>query len=170
MEQQPKTSKFSMQYGLFLGLASIAFSVLQYTQGLHYEQDPITMVVGFGLLLVFIILGIVAYKKANNGLISLGQAIKVGVGISLIGAVLGTLYFFIFMNVIEPDYLDKVLAIGREAAIERQPDIDRDALDQGLEFQRKFFPVFLGVGILINVIVGLVFSLITGLVVKKTEE
>ena len=35
-EQQPKTGKFALNYGLLLGLVSIVFGVMLYTQKMHY--------------------------------------------------------------------------------------------------------------------------------------
>jgi uncharacterized membrane protein len=168
--EQPKTSKYAMQYGLFLGLASIAFNVMLYTQELHYEQNATTYIVGFALLFIFSLLGILAYKKANEGFISIGQSLKIGVGVSVIGALIGIVYFLIFIYAIEPGYVDKVMEIGRETAIANNPEINREQLDQGIAFQKKFFAAFTLIGVIINAIVGLVISLILGLIVQKTRN
>ena len=170
MEQQPKTRKFALQYGLFLGLASIAFNFLLYTQELHYEQDPISQIVGFVLMAVFIILGILAFKKANGGLISLGQALKTGVGVAVFASLLGAIYGFIFMNVIEPDFADKMAEIAKQQMLEQQPDMTDEQIEFGLDIQKKIINFIPLIGIVMSAIIGLIISLITGLIVKKANE
>ncbi len=167
--EQPKTSKYALQYGLFLGLVSIGFNFMLYTQELHYEQSAVNNIVGFGLLFIFILLGILAFKKANNGFVSLGQALKTGVGVAIVSALLGGIYGFIFANYIEPEFFDKVMEIARETAIANNPEINREQLDQGIAFQKKLMPFFPLIGIVVSAIVALIFSLIIGLVVRKTE-
>ena len=170
MEQQVKTRKFALQYGLFLGLASIAFNFMLYTQELHYNQDPMTQLVGLGLLAIFIILGIVAFKKANGGFISIGEALKTGVGVAVVAAVLGGIYNFIFTSFIEPEFTEKMLEIARQQMLESRSDLTDEQIEAGLNVQKTIMSFLPLVGIIMSAIIGLVISLITGLIVRKSAE
>ena len=83
-ENQPKTGKFALNYGLLLGLVSIAFVFILYTMDMHYQGGFSVLIVSMVLSLAAIILGLMQFKKANNGFMSFGQALKIGVGICLI--------------------------------------------------------------------------------------
>lgn len=170
MENQVKTRKYALQYGLFLGLASIAFNFMLYTQELHYNQDPMTQLVGLALLAIFIILGIVAFKKANGSFISIGQALKTGVGVAVVAAVISGIYGFIFTNFIEPEFADKMLEIAREQMLQQRPDLSDEQLEAGLDIQRTIMSFLPLVGILMSALIGLIISLITGLIVRKNAE
>ncbi len=52
-------------------------------------------------------MGLKTFKASNNGLLSLGESLKIGLGISLYGAIIYVIYFFVFTNFIEPDFFTK---------------------------------------------------------------
>ncbi|MET2984416.1 DUF4199 domain-containing protein [Aureibaculum conchae] len=169
--QQKPTKNIALNYGLILGVASILLSVIIYAMGMAYKQDWKTGSISFIITIVVIILGIKKYKEANNGFLSLGQGLKTGVGIALIGAVIGIAYTLIFINVIEPDFMEKTLEISRQKMLEN-PNLSEDQIDQGLEMQRKFSSpaIIAAVGLVWSLFIGFVVSLIASLVMKRTEE
>ncbi|KQC28765.1 DUF4199 domain-containing protein [Flagellimonas eckloniae] len=168
-ENQPKTGKFSLQFGLIAGLVGIVFGIMLYTMDMHYERGFAIQAVQFGILAVFVVIALVQYKKANGGFIKLGQAIKIGAGVGLIAAVLGTIYFLVLSNVIEPDYMDNMMEIEKAKTFAANPKITQEQWDQGVAFQKKLFPVFLAFGLVISALFGLIVGLITGLIIKKEE-
>jgi len=52
------------------------------------------------------------YKKANEGFLSIGEAIKVGVLVAVIAGVIGAIYQVIYATIIDPDYYDKVVEVA----------------------------------------------------------
>lgn len=168
-ENQPKTGKFSLQFGLIAGLVGIVFGVMLYTMDMHYERGFAIQAVQFGILAVFVVIALIQYKKANNGFIKIGQAIKIGAGVGLIASVLGTIYFLVLSNVIEPSYMDNMMEIEKVKTFEANPKITQEQWDQGVAFQKKLFPVFLAFGLVISALFGLIVGLITGLIIKKEE-
>ncbi len=168
-ENQLKTRKFSLQFGALAGLVGIVFGVMLFTADMHYDRSIGIQAVQFGILALFIVIGIIQFKKANGGYLKLVQAIKIGAGIGLIAAIIGTIYFLVLSNVIEPDYMDKVMEIQKTTAFEANPQMTQEQWNQGVAFQKKLFPVFLAFGLVISALFGLIVGLITGLITKKDK-
>ncbi|UOY07034.1 DUF4199 domain-containing protein [Muricauda sp. SCSIO 64092] len=165
--QDLKTQKHILTYGGLAGLVGVVFGIMLYTQGLHYERSFTIQAIQYGILAVFIVIGIVQYKKSNENYLKIGQAIKIGAGIGVIATIIGIIWFYLMSGVLEPDYMDKAMEIAKVEAFEANPKMTQEQWDQGVEFQKKFFPIFMGVGVLLSAIFGLVVGLITGAIVKK---
>ncbi|TDS15392.1 uncharacterized protein DUF4199 [Maribacter caenipelagi] len=168
-ENQPKTGKFALNYGLLTGLIGVIFGIMLFVMEMHYEQGASIQITQTLILAAGIILAIVQFKKAGGGFLSLSNALKVGAGVALIAAIVGLLYFFILSNVIEPGYMDKVFEIGKIKAMADNPSLTEEQIDQGIEMQKSFAWISYPVLIIINVLIGLIIGLITGLILKKEE-
>lgn len=168
-ENQPKTGKFALNFGLLLGLVSIVFSIMLFTMDMHYEQNIAVQIISIILVAIAVFMAVSAFKKANEGFLQLSEALKIGTGVALIAGILGLLYFFIQSNIIEPDYWDKVYEIGKKTVLENNPKLTEEQIDQGIEMQKKFKWLFYPIGLIVNIIIGLVIGLITGLILKKQK-
>lgn len=171
MEEQPqvKPTKYILNYGLLLGLVSVVFSLMLYFQGLHYEQTAAINAIGFVILFAMVLVTLFQFRKANGGFLSLGQAIKIGTGVAVVGALIGIVYFLLLSNVIEPDYMDKVNEIAKAKAFENNPNLTQEQWDQGMAMQEKFRWIFYPIIIIIQAILGLISGLIGGLIFKKAK-
>ncbi len=89
-------------------------------------------------MIIIIFLGIKKFKEFNNGYLKIGQALKTGIGIALIGAVISLIYTFIFLNYIEPNYMDEMMEIQEQAMIERFPDFTDEQIETQMEMVKKF--------------------------------
>jgi hypothetical protein len=171
MEDQKTSAKsIILNYGLIYGVISILFHVILYIMGKHLEQNWITSLFGFVLMTVVIVLGVKKFKSFNNGLLSIGQAIKTAIGVVVFGALVYAIYNYVFMTFVEPDTMEQALELGRQKMIEA--DMSDDIIERSLEMQRKFSgPGIIGASvIIINAIFGLIVSLVVGLVMKKEES
>ncbi len=166
---QPKTGKYALNYGLLLGGAVVIFNFMLFSMDLHYEQGFAIQAVGIILATAAIVLCIYQYKKANQGFLTISEALKLGAGVTLIGGIIGLIYFFVLSNLIEPDFMDKMYEIGREQAKEANPQLTEDQIDQGIEMQKKFAWMAYPVILIVNIIIGLVIGLIAGLIMKKAK-
>nr|WP_299343657.1 DUF4199 domain-containing protein [Allomuricauda sp.] len=165
---QPKTGKFALNYGLILGGISVVFGILLYTQDLHTSQSPALMVFNIVIMGVLIFLGVQAFKKANETYLTIGEAIKVGVGIALIAAIIGILYSYILTSFIDPDAPSKIMDARLAPALE-SGDITQEQFDQQKEQSLKFWWMGYPVILIFNIILGLVLGLISGLILKKAK-
>ena len=131
MENQKTSPKqFILNYGVILGVVSIIFSVLMYAvQGMNFEPPFWQKALGYIFSIVIIYFGIKKFKESNNGFLKIGQAIKIGVGIALIAAILIVIFTFIFSNFIEPDFQEKLLDFARNKILESNPEATDDELE-----------------------------------------
>ena len=167
-ETQPKIGKFSLNYGLILGVIGVIWGIMLFTMDAHYTQDTVNTVIGLLLAVGVTIWGVWAYRKANGGYLTLGQAVKLGAGIGLIAALIGIVYQLILSNVLDPDFASKVMD-NRLAEAEASGRITSDQIQQQKEMGMKFFWVGYPIYIIFSVLIGLVIGLIGGLVLKKAK-
>ncbi len=168
-ENQPKIGKFCWTYGLLLGVAGIVFSVMLYSMDMHYEQGWEIRIIGTLLMIAAIVLGTIQFKKANSGYLTIANALKLGAGIALVGGILSIVYYALLTNVIEPDFMDKVMEIAKVKTFEENPNLTEEQWNQGVEMQKSFAWIAYPAIIIINVGIGLVIGLVTGLIMKKQK-
>ncbi len=169
-ENQPKTGKYSLSFGLITGGIGVVFAVMLLTMDMHYDQSWGVRGMQIAILAAGIIFGILQFKKANSGFLSLSEALKLGAGIGLISAIVGIAYFLLLSNVIEPEYMDNTFEIAKQKAMEENPQITEEQMDQGIEMQKKFAWVSYPIIIIFNIIIGLIVGLIGGLAMKKQKD
>jgi ABC-type antimicrobial peptide transport system permease subunit len=169
-ENQPKTGKFALTYGLLLGGASAIFSLMLYSMDMHYQNEWPVLIISIALSLTALIVAMIQFKKANNGFMSFGQALKVGVGVCLIGGVIAIIFGQIMMNFIDPDMLSKTMEFQRQKLMEGTA-LPPDQIEAQLAMQEKFTTpsMIILFGLLTSIISGFIYSLIPALVLKKQE-
>ena len=165
-----KTSKFIYQYGLLTGLVNIIYGVMQFMLGTHYENDVVSQIVGAVILIGGIVLGQLAFRKENNGLVSFKECLRIGVGIGLVTAIISLVYYFLLTNIVEPDFNIKALEIGYATTIENNPEIasqmtQQQFIDSSLPFMWIAYPAI----IMVTLFFSLMFSLCTGIIIKRSE-
>jgi len=170
-ENQPKTGKFALTYGGILGAIGIVFALMLYSLDMHYQQTMPVIIVSILLTIAGLVIGMIQFKKANNGFMSFGQGLKVGVGICLIAGIIGILFNQLMANVIDPDMMTKAVAFQKEQLLESS-SMTPDQIDTQLEAQQKFMTPSMQIvfGLLYVIVSGFIFSLIPALVLKKTEN
>ena len=163
-----------LKNGLLLGLASVAFNVVLYVTDLLYTDSTLmgilTWLVATAISVVFIIMAIEQYKKANEGFLSIGEAIKVGVVVAVIAGVIGAIYQVIYTTIIDPDYYEKVV----EVTMKKMSGITSNFTEEQMEeFQDKRYDSkpsiasSFSLSIVCSAIGGLIISAIVGAVKKK---
>ncbi len=167
--QKLQARKFILNYGLILGVVSILISVVMYVTNSLVEQNWIASILGIVVMIVAITYGINEYKKSNGGFLTLGEAIKIGVGVALIAGIIGAIYQFIFMTYIEPDFLEKMMQVQFDNMIEQNPDMSEEQIEMSMEMGRKFSSPWITTAFQIvgNLFFGLIISVIAGLALKK---
>ena len=164
-----------LKNGLLLGLASVAFNVVLYVTDLLYTDSTLmgilTWLVATAISVVFIIMAIEQYKKANEGFLSIGEAIKVGVVVAVIAGVIGAIYQVIYTTIIDPDYYEKVVEVTMKK-MSAMANFNEEQLE---EFQDKMYankPSIVSsfsTSVIFSAIGGLIISAIVGAVKKKEQ-
>ena len=166
-ENQVKTGKIAWMYGAIGGGIGIVFTLMLMSMDMLYDQGWGKSVVSTLILVAAIVLAISSFKKQNQGFLTLGEALKTGIGTSLVAAVIALIFTYLLMNFLVPDFMDKTTELSRITIQEKSPQITPEQLDNALEMQKKFFWIAYPMILLFNLFIGFIVSLISGLVMKK---
>jgi len=160
-----------LQYGIMLGAISVVFALMLFFLDMHYTQESATNWINYIITTSIIILGIYSFRRANEGFLSLSESLKIGLGISVIGGIIGVLYTVVLINFLDPDTIEKTLEVTQNKMIDANPEISQAQLDQMKEMQEKFS----GIGIISTMIMvfslffGFIISLIGGLILRRNR-
>ncbi|THD67451.1 DUF4199 domain-containing protein [Robertkochia marina] len=171
MEQQkPKTGKIALNFGIILGAIGIVFALMLHFMDLQYQQSMMTTIVGITVLLGVIVAAIYQYKKANGSYLTLSEALKVGIGTALVGGIISVLFNAVYINLIEPDFIQKSGEFMAENLRTSNPNLTEEQIENAVSNQAKFFWISYPIIIIFNLFVGFIISLIAGLAMKKEEN
>lgn len=160
--------KFGVNYGIMLGLLIVVISVIMYVTGLSLEGAQWPMWVYYLIFAATIFYAISQYKKQNGNLLKLGEAIKTGLAIAAISALIFVVYNLIFSYIIDPGYNEQVMDVVRDKMMEN-PNMTEEMVEQNMMGVEIFsHPLVLsGFWIAMSLFMGLIYSLIGGLIMKK---
>ena len=165
--QKPSIKPIAYNYGLYLGLLSIAGIVILYV--LNQEKNWIISAVSFIVSIVIYIYGIGKYKKENANVLSIKDALKVGMGMALIGGITAALYAVIHYGFIAPEFMEGVREKAMNDMLSQNPDMEGEALEMGTKmvnlFTSKFFMATMF--LISSLFFGFLISLITGAIMKN---
>lgn len=165
---QPKTGKFSLNYGLILGALGVVFGVMLYISDAHTSQSPVNSVISIALMVGVIFWGISTFKKENEGFLTLGEAMKLGAGIALVSGIITVIYTIFLANVLDPDFASKVMD-ARLAESAAEGNFTSEQIQQQKEMGLKFWWIGYPVILIVNIIFGLIIGLVGGLILKKAR-
>jgi hypothetical protein len=170
-QEKTETRTYALNYGVLFGIISVVFSLMLFLLDMHYQNETFQQIVSLIIIIGCIMVSLLAFKKDNDGYINLSEAIKIGLGISLIGAIIGFLYFLILINFLDPDVLEKGYKYQSEIMKMNNPEISQEILETTVEMQRKFSSpgIIFAVVLIFNLFIGFIISLIGGLIIKKSR-
>lgn len=157
-----------IRYGVLTGLVSVIYSFIL----LAARQEGNTPL---GLLAFVIWIGGIwmahKYYKANNeGFMSYGQGLTIGVILSLVSGVMGAIFRYIYMEFIDPAAMQRGMELAR-TKLEEKGGLSDEQIDQAIAMSQKFSsgPVGLVIAIVSAVVIGLILSLIISAITKNTR-
>lgn len=159
-------------FGLILGMLIISINTFLYLQDSLIDRSSFFSILTTVLILLITVLGIYFFKRKNNSIISLGQALKVGVGISLFGGLLFITWYILLVNVFDPDFTNKIEANELRQLAEESLTITEEQIEKKQESTQKITSSFIifAINIFEHLFYGFVISLIAGLILQKKEE
>ncbi len=166
--QKASIKKIALYYGVIWGLLSIALSVIAYVTNNHIDRPMWLTIIGLAIMVVIIVYGLKAYKHENQGFLSISEALKVGLAVSLIAAIIGTLYNLLFVSVIEPEFINQTLEYTRETMITENPDMTEEQMEMTMGITEKMMTplVMSAMGLIFTLFLGFFTSLFAGLIMK----
>jgi hypothetical protein len=164
----PKTGKFSLNYGLILGGLGVIFGLMLFLSDAHTSQSPVNSIISIAMSIGVIFWGILNFRKANDGYLSIKEALKLGAGIALIAGIITILWTVLLSNVLDPDFPSKIMD-ARLAEAAETTNLTPEQLQQQKEMGLKFWWFGYPVILVVNIIIGLVIGLVGGLIFKKAQ-
>lgn len=167
--QTADSKKIILNYGLLLGILMVMLGVIMYVTNSHFEPHWGAIVASFAIFIAVVTYGIKAYKSDNAGFLSLSEAIKTAVGISLISGIIAGIWIILLSTVIEPDFTAQMMEVQRENMIEKFPQMTDAQIDQSLEMAERFSSPWITFGFTIirDLFFGLIVGLIVGAILKQ---
>ncbi len=160
-----------IQYGLIYGGLAVVFNIMLFIMDMHYQGGSLQQWTGLIIMVGSITFAQIAYKKLNDGYLNLSEAIKVGLGVTLIGILIAVVYGWFQAIVLDPNQIEKATEFALNQAIDQNPEMTDEMIAMSKEWiewgsSPGISTAFaLGFGLLFGSIV----SLITGLFVKKSK-
>lgn len=177
-EKSASIWKSSAIYGLYMGLISIAISVIIWAGGLMESMGLfgsaiiglLSFVITFLLLLFFT----KAYRnKEMDGIISFKQAFQFAMLVIVFSVIISTIYNYVFHTLIDPEYVKNLTAVMQQKTMDYMEKMGapESQIEKTLE---KFSEIptlwkTLRQGILYGLIGGGILALIVAAIVKKKE-
>ena len=174
MNKTISPSKSALLYGLLFGLIMIVEFAISYV----FDIDPTTnksygVIVNILNFLIlpagFIFLGVNNFKtKLNDGFVSFGESLKIGVTICIFAALLYAIFAAVF-NMLVPEFTEEIIRKTRAVLIEQNPNMTTEQVDMAISWTRKFMSPALSrpVTIIMYAFLGLIYSLIIGAIAKN---
>jgi len=162
--------KFAMNYGIILGLIMILISVITYVTGMALEGVQWPNWIYYVVFPIIILYAISQFKKQNLNILSLSQALKIGVLIGIFSAIVIMIYSMIFNYLIDPEFMGQMMEVARDKMLEN-PKMTEEVVEQSMKFVEMFSnPAISGAFMIaMSAIFGLIYSLIAGLIMKREE-
>ena len=160
-----------IQYGLIYGGLAVVFNIMLFIMDMHYQGGSLQQWTGLIIMVGSITFAQIAYRKLNDGCLNLSEAIKVGLGVTLIGILIAVVYGWFQAIVLDPNQIEKATEFALNQAIDQNPEMTDEMIAMTQEWiewgsSPGISTAFaLGFGLLFGSIV----SLITGLIVKKSK-
>lgn len=168
--------KIVLRYGLYAMLFIVALSALEFFVLTKLLSPTLQEVAGYLTMLlsmVFVFIGIRQYRdKCNNGQLSFGQGLKVGILIVLIPSVAFGLFDLLYTEVLHPGWVDEYYAnyIARIKA--STPPAQLEAALQKANDQKELFSNPLMQFLLMSAtvfIIGLIVTIISALTLRRRK-
>ncbi|MDG1529177.1 MAG: DUF4199 domain-containing protein [Polaribacter sp.] len=170
MENQASSKNIILNYGVYLGIASVLLNLVNYAIGDFLKPHWSISILSGVLMIVIIVMAFKKFKEINEGFMSWGQAVKIGVGLTMISAVIGIVYQQLFQNFIEPEFMQQMMMVQEQAWVDG--GMSSDQIEGAKEMMQKFQGPLISsaIGLVVAAFIGFVVSAITGAIMKQSAE
>jgi hypothetical protein len=114
-------------------------------------------------------MGCVNYKKKlNNGFVTFGECLKIGVTICLIAGLIYGVFSGVF-NLIFPEFIEDLLKKTRQVMLKQNPNMTSAQAEMAISMTKKFMNPAIAIPVTVAMFsfIGLIYSLIIGAFVKN---
>ncbi|MGL2966394.1 DUF4199 domain-containing protein [Flavobacterium sp. XGLA_31] len=174
MDKPISPAKSALQFGVLFGVLMILELVISFATSINPATNKAYgIVINLLNFLIMpaglILMGCNNFKnKINSGYISLSEALKVGVTICVIAALLYGIFSGVF-NMIFPEFVEETLRNAKTAMLQQNPEMPKEQVEIAISFTKKFMnpAIAIPATVIMYAFIGLIYSLIIGAIVKK---
>ena len=160
--------------GLIYGVLSIIITLVLYMVNPKLMKDwKISLLIGFGVSLFFMINAAREEKSLNDGILTYGEALKTTFTVLAVGSFLGTIFSYILFNFIDPSLLDLMqeTAIKTTESMMKSFGAPQEEIDKAIETMEdnpvNFSPGRAAIQYISALFFALIYALIVSAFVKK---
>ncbi len=160
------TQKFILKYGLILGIIGGIYFYIRFATDNVYTINWFFSSIDL-VLYISPVYPIYLYKSNNKGFLKLGEALKIGMGISLITTSILITLNIILIEIIQSEYIIQNLNDTREEILLNNPNMSPEDIKE-IRISNKisstlWFFIF-------NLMFGFVVSLISGAIMRRKKR
>lgn len=160
----------AIKMGALMALLLIGYSlILQYTGMI---QNRGLGSISFVLIMLGLFLGVKNYRDTYlEGWITFGQAFNMGFRILLYASIIYAVYTYVFLKFIDYSQLIEARRLAEEEIL-NNPDLSEEAVEQALNFSRKYILIPGTMAILAffsNLLIGSILAVINAALLKRNR-
>ena len=173
MENGTTTFKTGLRYGLILGVIGVIVSLIQYLTNMVTNTSTTAGMMNW--LLNVLITGAVLYfayqyyKNHNEGMMSLGEGVVIGLVAGLVGGLLIGIWSILLFHVIDPGLMDEIIQMTIDRASEEgeMPEEAEEMIGKMTGFMQSPAVLLLSSAFM-KALSGLILGLILSLFVRNS--
>ena len=169
-EKTASAGQSALYYALLAGIAFILIHLILYIANLGGE-NIVGQIISFVVFIVAIVMIQLDFRnKKLGGFISYGKAVKIGFLSILFASFIVAIYMFIYLSYINPGEMAQKLLEGQQEVYNMGLPSDQEA--EWIKMQDYIHnPISYGIfTIIMYALLGILFSLITAIFIKKEEK
>ena len=173
MQNIESKTNIGLNYGLIAGLIITVITLGQYLGGLDMYLSPIGYI-SYLVVITMAVLAALKVRKANEGFLEFGEALKVTFTVFALALLLQTIFTFILFNYIDVPFKEAVSQeiMNKTEVMMKKFGASDSQIDAALESERskdQFAPGRIFLGYALSCIVSFIFCLLISLIVKKSK-
>ena len=161
--------KPAIKFGIISGVIGLLFNLVMYITGIN--RTPSMETIQWLTIIIPIACMYFAIKtyrdEMGNGWITFGKAFNQAFVVGLVGGLIGSVYHFLYLQFIDPTYVDYLMQMQLEKFTER--GMDDATIEQAMKQTAPFMAplVQLGFAVGFSLFIGAVLGLIMAAILKK---
>lgn len=167
MNEQPSSARIALKWGGILGLVLILITLIMYMT--NPAGNPSFSILTLVAMVAFIALGLVEYRRTNEGFMTYGEGMGIGALLSAVAGLLSSAFITFYNVVIDPTIQQRATELAQEQ-LEKQ-GMDDDQIEKAMEIAQKFqSPGFVFVAqVFGTIIMGVLLTLIIAAIVRRNR-
>lgn len=165
MESQTSPSRTGIRYGIISALIFILYELILMLTGL--ATNPAMGLVNIILSVVLFVMAHSTFKSANEGFMTYGQGVTIGIVITVIAGTLSNIFTFLYLTFIDDSMIKTAIEKTYDDMV--QKGMSDAQIEQAMKMTEKFMTpgTTLIFGLLFAFVFGVVIALIVSAITRK---